>query len=147
MLRRVFSRGSSSRSSEGTSWEAPRYNLPRVTEVRSCEWSCETFMNGAGIKQEFNQFVENAGLTAFLVDKCSQYYQLTDTFVQDFCYISSHTAPRVVFHLYDKSYSLSLEEFCYICKIPFWGSFDEPQERDYEAFLRSLYSGETRGVT
>jgi hypothetical protein len=42
---------------------------------------------------------------------------------------------------------MSLEEFCDACKIPFWGSLNEPQPSDYVMFLASLCNGEDRGVT
>ena len=80
----MLSGGSSSCSTARTAYHEPGENSLRGAKVKACQWSCETFMNGAGIKQEFDQFVENAGLTAFLADKCSQYYYLTNTFVQDF---------------------------------------------------------------
>ena len=45
-------------------------NIPCRTEVRPCEWPHNTFMNEAGFRQEFAQFVANAGLTNFLADEC-----------------------------------------------------------------------------
>ena len=60
--------------------------FPVPPKVQACEWPCETFMDGAGIRQEFEQFVERAGLTAFLADKCPQYHLLTNTFVQNFTF-------------------------------------------------------------
>jgi len=42
---------------------------------------------------------------------------------------------------------MPLEELCDACKIPYWGSLDEPQKSDYEMFLNSLCNGEDRGVT
>jgi hypothetical protein len=147
MMRRMFSSGSSSHSTTRTAYHEPVDGALCSAEVKACQWPSETFMTSADVKQEFEQFVKYAGLTAFLADKGSQYYHLTDTFVQDFKFISSHTAPRVVFHLNDKPFSMSLEEFYYICKIPFWGSFHESRKRDYDVFLRSVCNGETSGVT
>ena len=37
--------------------------------------------------------------------------------------------------------------FCNACKIPYWGSLDEPPRSDYESFFTSLCYGEDRGVT
>jgi hypothetical protein len=52
-----------------------------------------------------------------------------------------------LFHLYDRSYGMSLEEFFDACKILFWGSLNEPQPSDYVMFPASLCNGEDRGVT
>lgn len=146
-MRRLFSRGSSSHSTARTAYREPGYNFLRDAEVKACQWPCESFMGGAGIKLELEQFVENAGMTALLADKCPQYHLLTNTFVQNFNYITGRSGPRVVFHLYNRSISMSLEECCHACKIPFWGSLTEPRKADFEVFLMSLCNGETRGVT
>ena len=50
------------------------------------------------------------------------------------------------FKLYDNPFTLPLETFSN-CKIPFWGSLDEPPRSEFEIFLTSLCYGETRGVT
>ena len=110
-MRRLFSRGSSSHSTTRTAYHEPGYNSLWDASVKACQWPCETFMNGAGIKQEFEQLVENAGLMAFLADKCPQYHLLTNTFVQNFNYITNRTGHRVAFRLYDRAISMSLEEF------------------------------------
>ena len=34
-----------------------------------------------GIKEEFDRYVRNAELEGFVLDKCPQYYHLTDSFV------------------------------------------------------------------
>src|SRR6266536_2244972 len=49
--------------------------------------------------------------------------------------------------LYDNPCTISLEEFSYHCKLPLWGSLDEPPRAEYQSFLTSLCYGETRGVT
>ena len=51
------------------------------------------------------------------------------------------------FKLYENPFTLSLERFAHHCKIPFWGSLDEPPRSEFEIFLTSLCYGETRGVT
>ena len=48
------------------------------------------------------------------------------------------------FKLYDHPFTLPLETFSNYCKIPFWGSLDEPPRSEYEIFLTSLCYGETR---
>ena len=45
--------------------------LPREAYVRPCEWPSEPFMVAAGIKDEFNAYVCNADLEAFMQDKSS----------------------------------------------------------------------------
>ena len=72
----------------------------------------------AGIKEEFDAYVCNAELEDFLQDKCHQYYQLTDSFVQRFEYISSRNSPSVMFDIYDTSYTMDLEDFTTACKLP-----------------------------
>lgn len=59
-------------------------------------------MDEAGIKHEFEQFVERACLTAFLADKCAQYELLTNTFVPNFTFTPGCHVSRVSFHLYDQ---------------------------------------------
>jgi hypothetical protein len=102
-------------------------------------------MLATGIKEEFDQYIHNAELSAFITDKPPQHYYLTHSFTQHFEY--HPRTSRVLFHLYDRSYRMSLEEFCDACKIPYWGSLDEPQKSNYESFLNSLCNGEDRGVT
>jgi hypothetical protein len=102
-------------------------------------------MLGAGIKEEFDQYIHNAELSAFIADKPPQHYNLTHSFTQSFAY--QPRTSRVLFHLYDNSYNISLEEFCDACKIPYWGSLDEPPRSNYELFLTSLCNGEDRGIT
>jgi hypothetical protein len=102
-------------------------------------------MLGAGIKEEFDQYIHTTELSAFIADKPPQHYNLTHSFTQ---YFEFHQCTsRVSFHLYDKSYTMPLEEFCNACKIPYWGSLDEPPRSEYELFLTSLCNGEDRGIT
>ena len=51
------------------------------------------------------------------------------------------------FNLYENSFTISLGRFAHHCKIPFWGSLDEPPRVEFETFLASLCYGENRGVT
>ena len=58
-------RGSSSRSSEekqAKEKEKAKYNLPRLAEVRSCEWPCDNFLKEAGIHEDFYALIETAHL-------------------------------------------------------------------------------------
>ena len=66
-----FLRGSSSQSSKDKQSEEnkkPKYDLPRIVEVRPCEWPCDEFLQEAGIHEDFYHLPKNAGLTAFLHD-------------------------------------------------------------------------------
>ena len=42
----------------------------REAQVRACEWPSEDFMDRAGIKEEFNEYVRNVDLVSFEADKC-----------------------------------------------------------------------------
>ena len=60
---RSLLRGSSSRGSkeeENDEKEKPKYNLPRAVEIRSCEWTCDAFLEAAGIHEDFYYLAENA---------------------------------------------------------------------------------------
>ena len=86
MLRKLL-RGSSSQSSQekqAKEKEKGKYNLPRLREVRPCEWPCDDFLREAGIHEGFYALVETAGLTGFINDRIDQYLLLTNTFVQNF---------------------------------------------------------------
>ena len=72
---KILLRGSSSRSSKDKQSEEnkkPKYNLPRTTEGRPCEWPCDNFLRTAGIHDDFYYLAENAGLTDFLHDQREQ---------------------------------------------------------------------------
>ena len=145
-----FLRGSSSRSSkekQSEEAERPKYNLPRITEVRPCEWPSSDFLRAAGIYDDFYELAENAGLTGFLCDQREQYLLLTNTFVQNFYYYPKESPPSVEFHLYDLFKKISLYEFWRICKIPFEGSLEEPHRKDVDGFIDTITVGETRKVS
>ena len=113
-MKRLFLRRSSSQSSkdkQAKENEKPKYNLPRVAEVRPCEWPCDDFLRAAGIHDDFNDLAKNAGLTDFLRDQCEQYLLLTNTFVQNFYYYPKNSPPSVSFHLYDEAKEMSLHIF------------------------------------
>ena len=89
-----------------------------------------------GIKEEFEQYVHNAGLGPYLSDKCEQHQLLTESFVKEFKVHPRES--RVSFKLYENPFTISLERFDQHCKIPFWGSLDEPPRSEFQAFLTSL---------
>ena len=102
MLRR-FLRGSSSQGSQekqAKEKEKAKYNLPRIAEVRPCEWPCDDFLRAAGIHDDFYYLAENAGLTDFLHDQLDQYLLLTNIFVQNIHFQSKNSPPTVEFHLW-----------------------------------------------
>jgi len=102
-------------------------------------------VEGAGIKEEFYQFIHNTGLASFIADKCPQHLELTKTFTKKFKYFPRES--RVSFNLYDHSFTMPLEMFSEACKLPYEGSLDEPTKAEYESFLVNLCFGEDRGVT
>ena len=68
-MKRWLLRGSSSQASkdkQAKEKEKAKYNLPRIVEVRPCEWPCDNFLRAAGIYEDFYFLAENAGLTDFL---------------------------------------------------------------------------------
>ena len=91
---------------------------PREAQVRPCEWPSEEFMAQAGYKDEFEAYVRNAELEDFVSDKCRQYYYLTDSIVRRFKFSSTRNSHTILFDLYDKSYTMDLEDFNTACKIP-----------------------------
>ena len=113
MMKRLL-RGSSSRSSKDKQNEEkkkPKYNLPRTTEVRLCEWPCDAFLRAARIHDDFYYLAENASLTDFLHDKREQYLLLTNTFVQHIYFHARRSPPSVDFYLYDEFKEMSLYDF------------------------------------
>jgi hypothetical protein len=117
----------------------------RDAKAKSCLWPCNNFMTLTGIKEEFEQYTHNAELGPYIEDKCNQYLNLTKTFTKEFKYFSREF--RVSFKLYDYPITMPLDAFSHACKLPFWGSLDEPSKSEYEAFLTSLCYGKDRGVT
>ena len=140
MLRKLL-RGSSSQGSQekqAKEKEKAKYNLPRLAEVRPCEWPCDDFLKEAGIHEDFYSLIENAGLTGFLHDRIDQYLLLTNTFVQKFYYYPKNSPTLVSFHLYDEFKEMSLRNFCTVCRIPFEGRLDEPHRKDVDGLLTPL---------
>ena len=140
-------RGSSSQGSkdkQDKENEKPKYNLPRVVEVRPCEWPCDDFLRAAGIYEDFYSLADNAGLTDFLHDRIEQYLLLTNTFVQNFYYYPKNSPPSVALHLYDEAREMSLRNFCAVCRIPFEGGLEEPHHKDVDGFIDTITVGESR---
>ena len=70
MLRKMFQGGSSRKQGPRLAMRDADEEPPRDAPVRPCEWPSENFMDRAGIKEEFNAYLRNAGLEDFEVDKC-----------------------------------------------------------------------------
>jgi hypothetical protein len=103
-------------------------------------------MDVAGIRQEFEQFTANVGLSNFIADECEQYYLLTNSFVQSFNVLSRNNPPEVQFNLYAEPHPMSLAEFCDGCLIPSDRDIREPRPAEFEDFYRTLSVGDERGV-
>jgi len=144
---RRFLRGSSSRNPKEDEKNHPKYVVPRVTEVRACEWPSDEFLRAAGLYEDFYYLVENAGLTAFVEDKCPQYLLLTNIFVQSFNFYPRKNPPMVEFMLYDIPQRMTLQDFCNVCKLPYVGDIHDPRPRDLEDFIGTIDVGEERGVS
>ena len=111
MLRKMFQGGSSRKQGPRLAMRDADDEPPRNAQVRPCEWPSEDFRDQAGIKEEFNAYVRNADLEDVMQDKCPQYYHLTDSFVRRFKFTSLRNSYNVLFDLYDKSYTMDLEDF------------------------------------
>jgi hypothetical protein len=72
------------------------------------------FLSDAGILDDSLLLINRVGLTAYMTDESDQYALLTKTFVESFKFINSHFNPSVAFKIYDKSFTLSLWQFCSI---------------------------------
>ena len=108
---------------------------PREAQVRPCEWLSQDFIILAGIKEEFDAYVRNADLESFEADKCWQYLYLTNSFVRRFKFTSSRNSHNVLFDLFDKSYTMDLEDFSTACKLPQWGELVNLASLNLEIFL------------
>ena len=118
MSRKMYQGGSSRKQGPRLAIREQDDEPPREAHVWPCEWPSEEFMVWAGIKEEFDVYVRNADLEGFVSDKCPQYYLLTDSFVRSFKFTSSRNSHTVLFDLYDKSYTMDLEDFTTACKVP-----------------------------
>ena len=118
MFRKMYQGGSSRKQEPRPVIREPDLEPRREAPVRPCEWSLDEFMIQAGFKAEFDEYVRNAELEDFISDKCHQYYHLTNSFVRRFNFTSKRNTHTVIFDLYDKSYTMDLEDFNTACKIP-----------------------------
>ena len=84
--RRRSSGASSSDSSARRSYVEPSESSTRDAATKTCLWPCDEYMVRVGIKEEFEQYVHNAGLGPYLSDKCEQRQLLTESFVKGYTF-------------------------------------------------------------
>ena len=109
-LRRRSSGASSSDSSARRSYVEPSESSTRDAATKTCLWPCDEYMMCVGI-EEFEQYEHNSGLGPYLSEKCAQHHLLTKSFVKGFKYFPRES--RVSFMLYDKPFTIPLENFAY----------------------------------
>jgi hypothetical protein len=85
-------------------------------------------MNAAGILQDFQTLISNAGLAHFIDDEPHQYVKLTMSVVQDFGFSCSTSNPMVHYKIYNKSVDLPFVVFCAAIRVPQWGSRERIKE-------------------
>ena len=144
-----FRKFASKKNSKGVIGESSDNDLNtlRTAKVQSCEWPHNAFLEGGGIHQEFAQFVANVGLTDFIAAECDQYHLLTNSFVQNFHFLSRNNPPEVQFNFYAETRQIPLTDFCDICLIPSDGEIREPRPAEIEDFYRTMSVGDERGVS
>jgi hypothetical protein len=86
-------------------------------------------MDAAGILQDFQTLVSNAGLEHFIDDEPPQYAKQTMSVVQDFKFNCSTSNPMVHYNIYNKSVDLPFDIFCAAIRVPQWGSREKMKER------------------
>ena len=116
--RRRSSGASSSDNSALLSYVEPSESSIRDAATKTCLWPCDDYMMRVGIKEEFGQYVHNAGLGPYFLDKCEQHQLLTESFVKGFKFHPCES--RVSFKLYENPFTISLERFPHYYKISFW---------------------------
>jgi hypothetical protein len=90
-------------------------------KVFPSHYPCLEFMNAAGILQDFQTLLSNAGLEYFVEGEPPQYVKLTISVVQDFRFSWSTSNPMVHYKIYNKSVDLPLDVFCTAIRVPQWG--------------------------
>ena len=110
-------------------------------------YPCYNFMTAAGILQDFNTLISNAGLEHFVADEPDQYAKLTMSVVQNFRFSWTLPIPMVHYNIYNKAVDFPLHDFCAAIKVPYWGS--DERIRGQPKHLQDLYSEicQGRGLT
>jgi hypothetical protein len=102
---------------------------------------CANFLSDAGILDDFLLLINRVGLTAYMTDENNQYAILTKIFVEIFKFTNSHFKPSIAFKIYDKSITMSLEQFCDILGIRMFGTAKKMLHQPTD--LLELYRGVT----
>ena len=92
-------------------------------------YPCNEFMRDAGILEDFQTLLSNAGLEYFISDEPYQLVKLTMSVVQDFRCSFDSSNPMVHYKIYNKSINLPLNVFCSAIRVPQWGSCMQIRER------------------
>ena len=92
-------------------------------------YPCSEFMRAAGILQDFQTLISNAGLEHFVDGEPYQYAKLTMSVVQDFRFSWSLPNPMVHYKIYNKTVNLPFDDFCAAIKVPQWGSREKIKEQ------------------
>ena len=95
----------------------------REDSMHSAVYPCQNFMIAAGILQDFNTLISNAGLENFTSGEPAQFVKLTMSVVQDFRFNYLSNNPTVSYKIYNVPIEISLHEFCTAIKVPYWGSY------------------------
>jgi hypothetical protein len=98
---------------------------------------CSDFMNVAGILQDFQTPVSNAGLEHFIDGEPPQFAKLTMSVVQDFRFNWSTSNLMVHYKIYNKSVDLPFDVFYVAIRVPQWGSHERMKE--WPRLLMDLY--------
>ena len=92
-------------------------------------YPCHEFMKDAGIFEDFQRLLSNAGLADFVKDEPFQFIKLTMSVVQDFRCSFNSSNPMVHYKIYNQAVNLPLSIFCAAIKVPQWGSYALIKER------------------
>jgi hypothetical protein len=92
-------------------------------------YPCSEFMSAAGILQNFQTLISNAGLEHFVDGEPHQYAKLTMSVVQDFRFGWSLPNPMVHYKTYNKIVDLPFDVFCAAIGVPQWGLREKIKER------------------
>ena len=91
-------------------------------------YPCLEFMSAAGILQDFQTLVSNAGLEHFIGEPY-QYAKLTMSVVQDFRCSLNLPNPMVHYKIYNMPVNLPFDDFGTAIRVPQWGSREKMRKR------------------
>jgi hypothetical protein len=135
------------RPSRSTARFRPSYNedliAPSIGDERNdgdahpSTFPCTNFLRDVGILDDFLLLVNRFGLSTYMNDESDRYAMLTNTFVESFTFSNSAFKPPIVFRIYNKPVTMTLERFCSILGIDMFGTAKKIQGRP--ADLLELY--------